>query len=156
MCPRKIVVTAILDALKALKEKDRVLTLHIVDRLDSMPIAWNAAMVDSDLYHAHVEEHGYMMLNASAFANKFSRRQRAALMLHELVHFAIGGTELDAEAIEQWVFPDVASAPTTDDRILFHTDQGRYVTINLQSGNVQLKRDPSQIIAHFQVPSHLR
>ena len=45
-------VTAILDALKRLKEKDIPLTKHLVERLETLPILWSPFMNDADL-HGH-------------------------------------------------------------------------------------------------------
>jgi len=143
---KQTVVNAIMDALKPLKEKDIPLTIAIVKRLETLPIVWSPFMKDVDL-HGHMEENGYMMINAKAFRD-FNPRRRAALLLHEMIH-GIAGTELDAESIEQWVFPDVSTAPTTDDRVLFRINEGRFVKLNEETGDVTLKRT-GKVIANFQ------
>ena len=148
--PQRLVVTAILDALKALKKKDVPLTRHIVRQLETMPIAWSPFMDDAHIL-GHVEEQGYMMLNPKAFSKSFTRKQRASLMLHELMH-SIGGYELDAEAIEYWIYPSIASHPSTDDEVLFRTNQGLYVRRDPVSGNVHLKRT-GEVIANFRPKS---
>jgi hypothetical protein len=96
------VVTAILDFLKELKKYDVPLTVLIAKRLETLPIAWSPFMEDADLL-GHYQEGGYLMLNSKAFLEMNSPRERAALMLHELVH-SISGTELDAESIQAGYF----------------------------------------------------
>lgn len=138
--PNRVVWRALIDALLELKKFDVPLTRKIAKRVEKVPIAWSPFLDDADTdMLGHFEEGGYIVLNGKAFQEMGNPRRRAALMLHELVH-SIGGTELDSEAIEAWVFPDVTSAPTKDDKCLFRTESGRYVKRNPTTGEVRLKR----------------
>ena len=106
-------------------------------------------MKDADLL-GHVEEQGYVMINSQAFS-KMGRNRRAALMLHELIH-SVGGTELDAEAIERWAYPDDVTGPTEEDHVMFQRNpRGRYTTLDLNTFHVTLNRT-KKVITRLPVP----
>lgn len=134
-----LTVKAIVDALKALKSKDLPTTHRIIKKLEALPVMWNLNTNDSSLL-GHFHDGGMITLNQQAM-KKMSPTKRASLLLHEMIH-SIGGTELDAEAFERWVFPKVNAIPPSYQVLtLFRTDGGEFVRWELDSGNVYLKRN---------------
>ena len=100
---------------------------------------WSLNTNDTDLL-GHFHAGGMITLNQRVM-RKMSRVQRASLLLHELIH-SIGGTELDTEAFERWVFPEVNTGlPSYQELTLFHVDGGELVRWDLENGNVYLKRN---------------
>lgn len=103
-------------------------------------------MSDSHLL-SRFKESGYVMVNTQAMS-KMSRERRAALMLHQLV-YSIGGTEVDAQALEKWAYPTAFTGPTQEDRRIFlRNPTGRYVRFHPSTGLVTLKRT-NKIITAF-------
>ena len=146
---KRILVTAILDALKALKKRDVPLTVQIARQLEAIPeVTWSPQMKDEGLLR-NLKLNTRVTLDMRPTLGRLQvRKERAMAMLHRLIGFA-GGLEIDIEAISGWVYPKPAALRNLGGfSYLFHIPKGKFVQVNCKTGDVRLKRT-GEMIAYF-------